>query len=713
MKLDMHVNCVLLPFKAIYFFVLAGMSCILPFLPVYMHQLGLSVVETGLIRSLEPLVSFLASPVWGSVADKFSKHKLILVVSLIGSELLTFAIIFVPSTDTSFVHHNEKSTNESWTWSLNCSLPDWTTSSLCCDSDQPECSRSEICADFCNATRIMSSTTELPLYSKPDSYLYCSLCMPSKVLKTAPTLNATLQRTDDKLSPTLRVNCLQDDALQKTPKANFSCFQETSEDPMCVSSLNQTVLGYLNGCNEWTQCTCANVTTASELPSDDGHVSNSTVFILFIILVLSSKVFLCNVFPLLDSSLMLTLRDRPQDYGKQRLWGAIGWGSFALVSGFTIDAISVNSTTANYNPAFYLFLGLTTVSVVSAAFMPNPPHKANKKMLKNFCGLLMQSNIITFIFVVFVAGMSFGINGTFLFLFLEELNSPHILMGMTLTVSSLSEVFFLFYAGPIIKKITCIGVAYLTLLCYAVRFLGYSLISNPWLVLPFELLHGFTYGVFWAACTTFASANAPSGMTTTLQAVISAFHVGVGKGVGTVLGGIVYQEWGSRTLFRAFLFLCLGTIVVYFLLRRFLVDGVEGPMAVYRKFSLVKGEPTTTDLSGRDEPDNDGGSSSQHMQLTMTTINQSHPDSPPVTKTYHTHRPLLHMQLPNTPDSPDDDDNTSPGCSSLSKLLTMEDRLPALGQEVLEMREGRPPVVGEESDERCEDRSNKGKQTMV
>ena len=43
----------------------------------------------------------------------------------------------------------------------------------------------------------------------------------------------------------------------------------------------------------------------------------------------------------------------------------------------------------------------------------------------------------------------------------------------------------------------------------------------------------------------------------------------------------------------------------------------------------------------------------------------------------------------------------------------MEDRLPALGQEVLEMREGRPPVVGEESDERCEDRSNKGKQTMV
>ena len=67
-----------------------------------------------------------------------------------------------------------------------------------------------------------------------------------------------------------------------------------------------------------------------------------------------------------------------------------------------------------------------------------------------------------------------------------------------------------------------------------------------------------------------------------------------GKGVGTVLGGIVFQEWGSRTLFRAFLFLCLGTIVVYFLLRRFLVDGVEGPMAVYRKFSLVKGEPTTT-----------------------------------------------------------------------------------------------------------------------
>ncbi len=451
-----------------------------------------------------------------------------------------------------------------------------------------------ICVEFCNATRIMSAT-ELPSHFKPDSYFYCSFCTPSEVLvKTAPApvkLNATPQNTD-KLSHLLRVNCLQDDVLQKTFKANLSCFQEMSEDPMCASLLNQTVLlGYLNGCDEWKQCTCSNV-TASQLPAA-GHVSSSTVFILFISLILSSKVFLCNVFPLLDSSLMLTLGDRSQDYGKQRLWGAIGWGSFALISGFAIDAISASSTRTNYNPAFYLFIGLTTVSVISAAFMPNPPHRVNKKMLKNFCGLLVQSNIITFIFVVFVTGMSFGINGTYLFLFLEELKSPHVLMGMTLTINSVSEVFFLFFAGPIIKKLTCIGVAYLTLLCYAVRFLGYSVISNPWLVLPFELLHGFTYGVFWAACTTFASANAPSGMTTTLQAVISAFHVGIGKGVGTVLGGIVYQEWGSRTLFRAFLFLCLGTMVVYFLLRRFLVEGVEGPLALYRKFSLVKGEPST------------------------------------------------------------------------------------------------------------------------
>ena len=464
-------------------FILTGISCILPFLPVYMHQLGLTVAETGLIRSLEPLISFLASPLWGFLADKYSKHKLTLIISIIGSGVLTFGIVFIPRSETSdandyhdSVHENvsaiESILNDSWTWSLNCSSPDWTRSSFCCDTSQSDCSRSDVCTEFCNATKLMAK--EIPSHT----YMHCSFCTLWELqnVRTPKEPNATTQRTDVNLTHSLRVYCLQDNVTRNLFKSNASCSEETGD--LCAPLLNQIdSRDRLHECVHWEQCTCSNL-TALRLPPA-APVSSTLVFTLFIVLILSSKIFLCNVFPIMDATVMLTLSAHPQDYGRQRLWGSIGWGSFGLISGAAIDLISKNSSQTNFNPAFYIFIGLTTISVVASLFIPSPPHKANKKMVKNFCGLLMQANVVTFLLVVFVVGMSFGISGTFLFLFLEELNSPHILMGMTLTLSSISEVLCLFFAGRIIKKITYIGVAYLTLICYAVRFLGYSLISNP------------------------------------------------------------------------------------------------------------------------------------------------------------------------------------------------------------------------------------------
>ncbi|XP_022099002.1 major facilitator superfamily domain-containing protein 6-like [Acanthaster planci] len=738
MKLDVQVNRALLPFKAVYFFFLAGMSCLIPFLPVYMRQLGLTIAETGLVRSLEPCISFAASPVWGSLADKYSKHKLLLIVSIAGSSILMFAIMFIPtaeapgaSNSTSDSYGTDQRLLLKLDWHLNCSLPTWAQSSFCNHSDSSDYVTADVCTEFCDAA-VMMSGIDMPANLTSEFNLYCTLCVPPELgpvvippIKSNATIQSTYKTSTQKQlmqGHILRVLCLPIRAnISSMGKKISKCPNETRDGDSWCSTVARNFSESLQECLHWQQCTCSNLTAVPQLATSP-HASNLYVFGLVVMLILSSKVFVCNVFPVMDSTLMLTLGTRPQDYGKQRMWGAVGWGAFALISGVAIDTLSRGSSHVNYTPAFYLFAVLEAVCLACSFFIVSPPHTANKKMLKNLCSLLMQANIVTFLLVVTVVGMSFGITGTFLFLFLDEIHGPHMLMGLTLTVNCISEVPFLFFAGRIIKRITYIGVAYLTLLCYAVRFLGYSLINNAWLVLPFELLHGFTYGAFWAACTSFASANAPTGMTTTLQAVISAFHVGVGRGVGTALGGVVYQEWGSRTLFRACLFTCLGTAVIYFLLRRFLVEGVEGPLAMYRKFSLVRGEPSSTDgrrkSSCLSELDSDTckAMDSQQMQLTMTTIDQSHPDSPPVTRTYHTHRPVLHkMPMPNIPDSPEDDtDNASPSSSSLSKLLRMEERLPAAGQEVLEMSgEGRPPAVGRESVQQCDNDGKGGRQTVV
>ena len=70
-------------------------------MPVYMAYVGLSVVQTGLIMGLEPFVMCFSAPLWGSLADKLSKHKLIMMCAIVGNALIYGSIALVPLLDRS------------------------------------------------------------------------------------------------------------------------------------------------------------------------------------------------------------------------------------------------------------------------------------------------------------------------------------------------------------------------------------------------------------------------------------------------------------------------------------------------------------------------------------------------------------------------------------------------------------------------------------
>ena len=59
--------------------------------------------------------------------------------------------------------------------------------------------------------------------------------------------------------------------------------------------------------------------------------------------------------------------DKPHDYGRQRLWGALGWGLFAVIAGYLIDLASIGKTMKDYTPSFYLVFILLAINVISVA----------------------------------------------------------------------------------------------------------------------------------------------------------------------------------------------------------------------------------------------------------------------------------------------------------------------------------------------------------
>ena len=63
-------------------------------------------------------------------------------------------------------------------------------------------------------------------------------------------------------------------------------------------------------------------------------------------------------------------------------------------------------------------------------------------------------------------------------------------MGVSGIVVCLTEFVMFFLVGKVIKLIGHIGIMYAGLVGYSVRFCIYAVITNPWWVLPAEVLQG-------------------------------------------------------------------------------------------------------------------------------------------------------------------------------------------------------------------------------
>ncbi|XP_068716582.1 major facilitator superfamily domain-containing protein 6-like [Montipora foliosa] len=82
--------------KMFYLFYFAGLGAVLPYQPLFYKDLGIPAKKAGIISGIQPFVSFLFTPVWGAVADKFQKGRFIFVMSFTALTAVGIAYILTP-----------------------------------------------------------------------------------------------------------------------------------------------------------------------------------------------------------------------------------------------------------------------------------------------------------------------------------------------------------------------------------------------------------------------------------------------------------------------------------------------------------------------------------------------------------------------------------------------------------------------------------------
>uniref|UniRef100_A0A7S0ZL95 Major facilitator superfamily associated domain-containing protein n=1 Tax=Timspurckia oligopyrenoides TaxID=708627 RepID=A0A7S0ZL95_9RHOD len=317
--------------------------------------------------------------------------------------------------------------------------------------------------------------------------------------------------------------------------------------------------------------------------------------------------------PLFDAK-VVSMLPNSSDYGKFRLWGAIGFGCCVFISGFLIDLYSNSSNLhestlasrfihSKFDIAIYLGL-LLLISVLPFCFCidftpnksishPDPvnsdsnhtfelieSHEQGDSDLEDNDNIVLENtstqrrsefhsfwqwmtdiHVVVFFLILLISGLGNGMIETFLFVRLNELGATSRVLGISRLLMCLGELPFFHYNEQLVSRFGVFGVLGIVQCAYCVRFFWYSVLQNPWNVVYVEVLHGITYGALWGTSSVFAHQIAPAGLEATAQSLVGLIHWGIGFTLGSTLGGVLYEHVGAVNTFRCGLIITTFTFI--------------------------------------------------------------------------------------------------------------------------------------------------------
>ncbi|XP_052128997.1 major facilitator superfamily domain-containing protein 6 isoform X1 [Frankliniella occidentalis] len=273
-------------------------------------------------------------------------------------------------------------------------------------------------------------------------------------------------------------------------------------------------------------------------------------------------------------------------YGRQRVFGAIGFGLSALLAGYVIDLFSTDDSMKNYAPAFILTLAFGLLDIFTCTRLKLPKLPKSESILGDVASLLKHRHIVVFLIFATFAGICDSFIIYFMFWYLEDLamasgamSHVKLIEGLVIAAETLGgEVIFFSYAGKMIEKLGYEHCLSLSFVFYALRLGLISLANNPWWLLPTEFfLQGPSFALCYTTIVAYASAVAPPGTSATMQGLVAGMDDGFGYAIGSLAGGVLYQWFGGSWSFLMYSGLALACAVAHFALHIFFLKVPSKP----------------------------------------------------------------------------------------------------------------------------------------
>ena len=418
----------------------SAVGSLLPFIAYYMKQLGLSSSETGILYGTMPFVGFFVRPIVGAMADRWHKHRLVLMVCSVLTGVFYLLILTIPHR----VHHTLVVHSQ-----LDCNVQDSFFRDCVSSSDKPvdhstcNLGLSEFADIMSNVTNGNGTDLDCEVHcthSSDSANQEVAVCFTDDAEAFVKHCNGTLVTRTPFTFTLLNIShTLNDEVLQdRITKGALQCRDYDLKSLRHNSKPHWQLLCDEEGTFQ-CQMTCRH--TPPQLCSNKDHTFDATFSWLFLIYFIANLAF-APVFSLSDAATFDLLGAKHHKFGEQRLWGSVGFATSAITSTFIMYTMTKQGSTFNLTVPFYIFTVLCCLAAIIVHFMKLSSNIRCGKMFENFLELVVVPQVLVFLAVVLFFGMATGVVEAFLFWYLADLGATTLVFGFSLVVNCLFEVRF-------------------------------------------------------------------------------------------------------------------------------------------------------------------------------------------------------------------------------------------------------------------------------
>ncbi|XP_063601050.1 major facilitator superfamily domain-containing protein 6-like [Penaeus indicus] len=521
-----NINRPLFLHKILFFTFYGALGSIMAFLTIHMRTLGLNMAEITWINSILPLTSLAGPPLVGLLADRLGNYRVITIVFMALGAMMYTALLFVPAYAVRSVQP---------VLSLTCDAEGAAITLNSSEQSCPDLNRSHSssfriggCKQEC-LIPLEHNTTAEPAYlclTRPGGDKEYIACNESKT---------PLEFSRPLVTP-------QDyGTVCHYPQHEFNTSEGQFISLTCLTSApNCTVV-----------CDVSEMTEGNSLLQYSVVEGNATVtFWLYFGFRALAEMFIAILVSLLEAVALTMVHQHNGDYGREKMCGIFAVGVFSPLCGYLMDTQTGTFGVYYYAPVFYVFDGLLMITAIVTLFLPFEVEVTRKSLWKSIGSLIKTSELNILLLLMTLLGTFWGYLKTFVYVYLEDLHASKLLMGLTVTISIVPSLPFLYKSSAVVQFCGHHYLIMLAFVAYCIRFAGLSYITNPWWALLLESLELFTLNLMNVSAATLAYKLAPKTFVATAQALVWVSHFNIGRCLGTFVGGYLTTQYGQVCVFQ-------------------------------------------------------------------------------------------------------------------------------------------------------------------